>query len=179
MPEIALCTYGQGIGAVAHLLFEHAQVWARGNWPPQLPWIYTIEMNPCLLRDCPCVTRFLQGIGLANGSGIENLSTFFAFHGTTLAAAQNICCQGWQPSRRRSTNAGYGEFFGLNPTISHGYCKGSNCMVVALIVRNGCISEVNGQYAIVLNPKSDTAPCYCLPIAVISFGCYQGMTWSH
>jgi hypothetical protein len=179
MPDTVLCTYGQGLGSAADSLFYRADAWARANWSSTLGPIYTVQMNPCLRRDCPCVTRFLQGTGLTNGAAIDNLNTFFAFHGTTFDSVQNICCQGWYPSKRRNNAPTYGEYFGLACTVSHGFCKGSNRMIVALIARNSCVTESPGSHAIVLNPKCDTAPCYCLPIAVVSFGCQQGMTWRH
>jgi hypothetical protein len=166
--------------SVANQLCQSAEQFARTNWSSKLPTIDRIEMNPCLVQDCPCVKRFFQGAGISSGDAISGLNTRFAFHGTTPENVISICHNGFQPSRRRSNANGYGEYFGSTGEVSHGYCKGTNHMIVALIVRNGEVNESGGTYCIVMNPKSDTGASYCLPVAVVSFGCGHGMTsWAH
>jgi hypothetical protein len=182
MPDNSANASGQGqtgLGqSVASKIFNEAYAWITNNWSSQIGSIYCIEMNPHLLTNCPAVSRFFQGAGITTGEGINNLNRFFAFHGTTLDCARGISRDGWQPSRRRNNDPTYGEYFGLTCNVSHSYAKGSGRLVVALVVRNGCLTEErSSNYCIVLNPKIDAGPCYCLPIAVVSYGCSSGMSW--
>jgi hypothetical protein len=111
--------------SVANQLYQSAEQFARASWSSKLPKIDKIEMNPCLLRGCLSVQRFFQGAGISSGDLISNLNTRFVFHETTPENVISICHNGFQPSSRRSTADGYGEYFGSTPEVSHGYCKGT------------------------------------------------------
>jgi hypothetical protein len=175
--EVSGGQYQSGIGAkTANELFRRANEWARANWSSSLPTIDYVEMNPCLLLNSLCVKRFMQGIGVNSVDAILTLNTRWVWHGSSHEGIVGICCDGWQPSRRRRQTPGYGEFFGLTCNISHGYCKGSPHMIIALIVQNGIHTEQPGSHCVVMNPNYDTGPSYCLPVAVVSFGCGHGMT---
>jgi hypothetical protein len=166
--------------ATAQELFRRAEEWARANWSSKLPPISRIQMNPCLLHNCLSLKRFKEGAGVTNGDAILGLNTLWAWHGATMDAISAICCEGWLPSRRCSNASGYGEFFGPTADISNGYTKGSNRMIIALILKNSNLTESPGQHHIVMNPNCDTGPCYCLPVAVVSYGCGEGMSgWRH
>jgi hypothetical protein len=149
--------------------FRKAAKWASDNWSAGLGRINAIEVNPCLTHNCLAVKRFLAAAGASGSSDpLMGLNTFWAWHGSGEDGILAICCQGWKPSLRAGQGHGPGEYFGCTAAVSAGYSPG-NHMIVALIIMDQCVSTVGGFCYVVNNPMTDTGPCFCLPVAVVSF----------
>jgi hypothetical protein len=157
--------------------FRRCETWARNNWPSNIPQINAIEKNPCLHEGCLCLQRFLQATNFSDaGDPVAGQTTCWAWHGSSDSGVIGICCEGWRTSFHRAQ----GDYFGWTASVSHGYCKGNDHMIVALIIKNHLVQECPSSYYIVNNPASDTGPCYCLPVAVVSYGGQTKMTgWRH
>jgi hypothetical protein len=160
--------------------FKRAAKWAVDNWSAGLGRIDAIEINPCLTHGCLALTRFLAAIGAAESSDpLKGLNTFWAWHGSREEGILAICCQGWKPSLRSGQSQGPGEYFGCTAAVSAGYTPGHH-MIIALIIMNQCVSAHQGFCYVVNNPKTDTGPCFCLPVAVVSFsGSGMIKQWPH
>jgi hypothetical protein len=160
-------------------MFLQARKWARRNWGAGLPVLTAVDPNPCLFNKCRSLRRFIEGTGSADPANpLQGLNTFFAWHGSSRDGVIGICCEGWKPSRRAGQSFGRGEYFGPTAQVSYGYCRGCAHMIVAIIIRNQSLHDFPGQCFVVDNPGDDNGPCFCLPIAVVSFG--QPMNgWKH
>jgi hypothetical protein len=162
-------------------IFVQSRKWTRRNWSQTMPAINAIDVNPCLFNRCLSLQRFLAATGgVQSEDPIQGLNIFFAWHGSARDGVIGISCEGWKPSLRAGQCNGPGEYFGFTADISAGYCKGCSHMIVALIIRNHYVTEHGNFCYVVNNPVDDRGPCYCLPLAVVTFGSERSMTgWRH
>eukprot|EP01012_Entosiphon_sulcatum_P065202 TRINITY_DN94089_c0_g1_i1.p1 TRINITY_DN94089_c0_g1~~TRINITY_DN94089_c0_g1_i1.p1 ORF type:complete len:586 (-),score=63.71 TRINITY_DN94089_c0_g1_i1:39-1775(-) len=86
-----------------------------------------------------------------------------AFHGTAVAAVPLICQQGFDPTKRSGQAYGPGEYFGADPSISLGYCKGGDKMLACQLSWDSSNHTVHGNIIVMKNPVDD------LPRAIITF----------
>ncbi|CAF0990082.1 unnamed protein product [Brachionus calyciflorus] len=93
----------------------------------------------------------------------------FSWHGTSLTSIDPICKEGFDPRKRSGQAHGQGEYFGLSPQVSLGYCKNSNLMIVAFLIKSKIINTVANFCHVVNNPLN-FEQSYCLPVLIVNFG---------
>ncbi|KAJ4456295.1 hypothetical protein PAPYR_8534 [Paratrimastix pyriformis] len=144
-------------------LITAATRWTEENWT-LAPAV--LHPNPGLAKLCPAAIRFLRQAG----SPLDLSRGFFAWHGTSDAAVDAICWQGFDPRKRGSAVGqarGRGEYFGITCQTSAGYCHGGSHILVAFILRDAAPKVIENFCYVVDNPVNwETS--YCLPIAVVS-----------
>jgi hypothetical protein len=95
----------------------------------------------------------------------------FAWHGTgSVVGIQGICNEGFDPKRRSGQAKGPGEYFGVSPGVSSGYCGNQKHMILALVLHEAKESTHHPRFAYVVNNPRDWSVSYCLPVLVVSFG---------
>eukprot|EP00727_Mastigamoeba_balamuthi_P014761 m51a1_g9910 putative zinc finger (1720) ;mRNA; f:103451-112369 len=153
--------------AFADAAFARAERWARDHWSSEIGRITRIDRNAAI-RDlrCPAVAKFLAGVPAARDS---LASMVMCWHGSAEYAIAAICSSGWNVALRRGQVHGAGEYFGVTAAISHGYCKGSSRMIVALVAQGPWLKLVPSFCYVVAN-AADGASCYNLPVCVVSYG---------
>ncbi|EJK47104.1 hypothetical protein THAOC_34200 [Thalassiosira oceanica] len=106
---------------------------------------FIVEGNKCCAQSCESEVRL-------------------AFHGTAEWNIQPILRDGLNPSLRRGQSYGQGEYFGTNPSLSLGYCRGGHKMIVFAIITLDSDIKGPAQNIAVVN-KGERQ----LPVAVLSF----------
>uniref|UniRef100_A0A6B2LAJ0 WWE domain-containing protein n=1 Tax=Arcella intermedia TaxID=1963864 RepID=A0A6B2LAJ0_9EUKA len=117
-------------------------------------------------------TQGAQTLNLTSKDITARSPYFFAWHGTSTSAIVPICWNGFDPLRRSGQAYGPGEYFGVNPSISHGYCRGGSYMLVNIILNGSFVKHVP-NFCFVVNNPSDNSYSYCMPLLVIQFGTNQ------
>ena len=128
----------------------------------QLP-VTDIAMNPHSLPGTPLYKRFF-----AAWAHVPNKSMRLVFHGTSEENIDAICREGLDPKRRSGQALGPGEYFGGQPRISLGYCRGGRKMLVfAILTDPSGVTQFNeqipGGVAVIHKPEHQ------LPLAVVTF----------
>jgi len=85
--------------------------------------------NPHSMPGKPLYERFYQAWA-QHGDALIKL----VFHGTAAENVDAICLNGLDPKRRSGQAYGPGEYFGKNATISLGYSKGGNKMIIFAVL---------------------------------------------
>ena len=132
----------------------------------QLP-VTDIAMNPHSLPGTPLYERFF-----AAWAHVPNKSMRLVFHGTSEENIDAICREGLDPKRRRGQAMGPGEYFGGQPAVSLGYCRGGRKMLVFCILTDPSgVTQFNeqipGGVAVIHKPEHQ------LPLAVVTFDPYK------
>ena len=132
----------------------------------QLP-VTDIAMNPHSLPGTPLYERFF-----AAWAQVPNKSMRLVFHGTPEENIDAICREGLDPKRRSGQALGPGEYFGGQPRISLGYCRGGRKMLVFCILTDPSgVTQFNeqipGGVAVIHKPEHQ------LPLAVVTFDPYK------
>lgn len=167
----------RGSGEFLPRLFQEAEKFIKNSWSNDLPPIIRFDCNGYLNQViCESLLRFYNGVKSVGDSVPPDIARgFFAFHGTSVNAIESICRSGFDPSRRSGQVHGPGEYFGITPAISHGYCikdslpSDNFMMIIAFILRCNQVSSRPGLCYIVNNPK-DWSAAFNLPVAVITYG---------
>ncbi|CAB9504573.1 Poly(ADP-ribose) polymerase catalytic domain [Seminavis robusta] len=90
----------------------------------------SFHANPQLKPGNPAHDKFQKAI-----KDLDHKAVFgFAFHGTATHNLESILRNGLDPHKRRGQAYGPGEYFGKDPGISVGYCKGGLQMLVFVVV---------------------------------------------
>ena len=154
-----------------------ARQWVQANWQATIGAITHVEVNPGLAAGCPVMQKFMTGFN--NVPAQVQASGFFAWHGTSEVAIPLICNTGFDPKVRAGQAMGPGEYFGGQPSISHGYSQGKGCsrMIVAHILNVPGVTTAGrntpwapgAQYVVVNNPV-DFQTTFCLPLLVVTYG---------
>ena len=124
-------------------------------------------MNPHSLPGTPLYERFF-----AAWARVPDKSMRLVFHGTPEKNIDAICREGLDPKRRSGQALGPGEYFGGQPMISLGYCKGGHKMLVFCILTDPSgVTQFNeqipGGVAVIHKPEHQ------LPLAVVTFDPYK------
>ena len=136
----------------------------------QLPFT-DVYMNPHSLPGTPLYERFF-----AAWARVPDKSMRLVFHGTPEKNIDAICREGLDPNRRRGQALGPGEYFGGQPMISLGYCKGGHKMLVFCILTDpsgvtSLMEDSHHPYARDAVPGVAVIhkPEHQLPLAVVTF----------
>ncbi|CEL97756.1 unnamed protein product [Vitrella brassicaformis CCMP3155] len=134
----------------------------------------TVTINPGLYNptSSPAVQAFFQALQQLCGSygTVEAMCEamkaggVFAWHGTDLSSLVNICRNSWNVNCRKCGIPA--EFFGATPSVSLGYTKGGQHLILAFLLPSGFLSRAHGHVT-VANPLHSSER-YCLPVAVVS-----------
>ena len=127
------------------------------------------------------LTKFLRAVSLEayeNDSKKANEDFIFGWHGTEETNIESICKNGHNPMCRKGQQYGPGEYFGVSPTASYGYCKGGCFLLVSVIFKGEWLSRTKAVNAILVDNPTDWSRSYCLPLAIINFGCSKPIPFS-
>jgi hypothetical protein len=151
-----------------------ARKFVNSQWPASLGSIVHVELNPGL------DTRQFALLKFQNAWNAQPLNREIRFeyvwHGTKAQNVRDISFHGFDPARRGETGQAYGvgEYFGLNATISHGYCKpdgdGLNRMIVAMALRVPQTTFHNNNTIMVVNNPTSSLMSYVLPVLIVTYG---------
>jgi len=147
-------------------IVERGKQFVTDNWPVDLPKVENICWNPGLRTGSESLSRFQLALTKVS-DGINN--GFFAWHGTSENVIEKICDTGFDPTKRRGQVYGEGEYFGVDASVSRGYSRGCNHLIVAYILQSPAVRVVQGFCYVVNNP-TNWEFSYCLPLLVVSFG---------
>ena len=137
----------------------------KGTLPP-----YAFHPNPCV-EDHPAYERCRAGLlFFEKGKGMpasEN-GGLFGWHGTpTEEGLANICCGGWDTTKRSGQAYGPGEYFAVNSGVSMGYANrgtGKDRLILVYILK-GSWFTCRTHY--VVNNPLDHSCAYVLPVGVV------------
>mmetsp|Transcript_1963 Transcript_1963/g.3994 ORF Transcript_1963/g.3994 Transcript_1963/m.3994 type:complete len:281 (-) Transcript_1963:1490-2332(-) len=132
-----------------------------------------LSVLPSNLFPISFIPRFLRNLKkfVDEGDNCQKSDSEFdvrlAFHGTAEKNIQPILQHGLDPSLRKGQIYGQGEYFGANPSLSLGYCKGGNKMIIFAIITHDSDIKGPAQNIAVVNKRERQ-----LPVAVLSFESY-------
>eukprot|EP01043_Picozoa_sp_COSAG02_P034945 COSAG02_NODE_2473_length_8740_cov_335.972688_1_plen_2244_part_00 len=157
-------------------IIRRAQEYVEEHWDPSVGKITATVSNPGLLKGCDAMQRFAEAVKQLSASTNRNKELIlsnaeFAWHGTgSEDGIRGICDAGFDPKRRRGQAYGRGEYFGVTPGISKGYCGHQKHMILALILHEVEESKLRPQFAYIVDNPVSWSLSYCLPVLVVSFG---------
>jgi uncharacterized protein YegL len=151
-------------------LAEKAKLFLQENWGKNMPLVIESFVNPYIkIEKSPLRMKFDLALEDLNVTELSpEKSGFFAWNGTSEYATVRICEDGFDPKRRAGQAYGPGEYFGTTSEISHGYCHGSNLMMVSFIIEGNHVNRIPNFCFVVKNPL-DCNSTYCIPILIVNF----------
>jgi hypothetical protein len=158
-------------------LIDRAHEYVRNNWNCR-DRILSIQPNRGLSVGCPALQRYAAALRhLHRGRRLMEEGKF-AWHGAPKSdAIASICHDGFDPGRRSRQVYGNGEYFGVSASVSHGYCKGGNNMILAHILFDASYVASQEQFCYVVKNPTNWEWSYCLPVLVVNFGTPESIPW--